>query len=519
MASLVLSVFFGLLATFIASKWIAYRKALARINHHPGPRLFVAPYSFLGFLVPRIPYISGGPSYFQFEQAGSSAIGFASFLPATSRFCVADTEAVKQIANPKSAFKKLARDYRALTRFGGNLVGAEGADWRRQRRICAPAFSEKNNKLVWSTALGFTNDMIATWENGSVVRVHDVCEDVTLPIALCVIAKAGYGQDVKWKDEEVPPAGHELTFKQALLTVSEKIYLPLLLPNWAWGLRESWRYVRKANNELRLYIQEMVVERRELQDMAARSLIEKKHDIFNQIIQAHDNNEMLSEDELIGNAFVFLVAGHETTANSLAIALSLLALYPEEQAKLAREIRAAQPEGREFTYDDMPKLPYALAVLYETLRLYPMAPVIPKYAATNTSLTVNTSVSHTPATIAIPESAKVSIMARGLHYNPQYWDDPFDFYPARFMSPDWNRDAFIPFSVGQRSCIGRRFAETTVVAALAGLLSKYSVSVDETRFKTILHESAVDRRERFFKFSYKITPAPQKVALVFTPRT
>ncbi|KAG9081293.1 hypothetical protein FS749_007783 [Ceratobasidium sp. UAMH 11750] len=412
MVSLISSVLLALLVIFIIKKWIEYRKVLAQINHQPGPRLLVTPYSFIGALLPPIPYISGGLAYFQamkytdFERAGTNIFGFASVIPASSRYCVADAEAIKQITAPRSIFKKFYPDYIALTRFGSNLVAAEGADWKRQRRICAPAFSEKNNKLVWSTALGFTNDMINTWEKGSVISIHDACEDATLPIALCVIAKAGYGRNVKWNDEEVPPAGHEFTFKQALLTVSDNISLPLIMPNWAWGLRQSWKYVKKANDELRLYIHEMIAERRELQDMASRSLAEGKHDIFNQIIHAHDDNDMLSEDELIGNAFIFLLAGHETTAHSLAIALALLALYPVEQARLAQEIQAAQPESRDFTYDDMLKMPFALAVLYETLRLYPMAPVIPKYATTNTILTANAPTAHTPTNVNIPESAR-----------------------------------------------------------------------------------------------------------------
>lgn len=509
---------------FAVSKWFAYRKAVEKISNQPGPRLLIGPHSFLGFLLPRIPYISGGRAYFlsfgytDFERSGSGVLGFASVFPAASRFCVADVEAVKQLTASRSAFKKLSSDYNALTRFGSNLVAAEGTDWKRQRRICAPAFSEKNNRLVWSTALSFTRDMMNSWEPGVPIHVNDVCTEMTLPVALCVIAKAGYGQDVKWKDEAAPPPGHELTFKDALATVSDKIHLPLLLPNWAWGLRKSWKYVKKANDELRLYIQEMIAERRELQDMAARSLVEEKHDILNQIIQAHDDNDALSEDELIGNAFVFLLAGHETTSNSSAVVLGLLALYPDVQAKLAKEIRAAQSSDRDFTYDDISRIPYALAVLYEALRLYPMAPIIPKYAPAGATLNTGGSVLNKTGQVNVPESARVSIFAMGLHYNPQYWDNPFDFYPDRFMDPNWNRDAFIPFSVGPRACIGRRFAETTVLAELAGLLSKYSVSLDETQFPIIPGESMVDRRERFFKFSYKITPCPQKVALVFTPK-
>jgi hypothetical protein len=118
----------------------------------------------------------------------------------------------------------------------------------------------------------------------------------------------------------------------------------------------------------------------------------------------------------------------------------------------------------------MHKFTYSLAVVYETLRLYPMvsddsielyfayicvkAPITPKRAQTDTTL--NAGLPPNQRQLQVPASTYTYILSPGLHYNPSYWDDPQEFTPSRFMDSNWNRDAFIPFSVGPRACIGRR---------------------------------------------------------------
>lgn len=69
---------------------------------------------------------------------------------------------------------------------------------------------------------------------------------------LCVIAKAGFGQDVKWNDDELPPPGRQFTFKQALFKITPNIYLPLVLPDWAWGLRKQWKDAKRAFDEVKV---------------------------------------------------------------------------------------------------------------------------------------------------------------------------------------------------------------------------------------------------------------------------
>lgn len=511
--------YLGGLILWLVNKWIKYSKAATRIKGLPRRHILFGVSSPIGALLPYIPYISsgGGGNYGwaikhrAFNESGSGVYGILSFFPSEGAVCVSDPEVAKQISSGRGSFKKSLQEYEILRTFGNNLIVAEGEDWKRQRRICAPAFSDKNNRLVWTTANGFMDDMLGGWAQGEPVHVRDACEDLAIRIALCVIAKAGFGQDVEWEDTAPPPAGHTLTFKQSLTAFSEDLLLPLFMPAWGWCLRKHWRYLKQANDELRVYIHEMIQSRRSTQGGAIQ------HDLFSRLVDARDEGEGLSEDELVGNILIFLVAGHETTAHALATVLALMALYPEEQVKLVQQIHNLQGDRPELTYDDMRKLTYATAIMYEALRLYPAVPLLPKVTHSDTTLIVGRG-GHDAQVHHMPSSTRAFILTCGLHYNPSYWDDPEDFVPSRFIDTNWNYDAFIPFSLGPRACIGRRFGETTIIAMLVKLISKYRVSVDETRFKPISGESILDRRQRLLNPTSKVTLTPAALPLIFTPR-
>ncbi|KAJ1304158.1 hypothetical protein OPQ81_008558 [Rhizoctonia solani] len=415
--------------------------------------------SLLGNVLPPIPYISLGRSHrwqtkhSTFEAVGADIYGTASIFPPAAYFTLADPVAIKQVSYPRNSFTKRTENYKILKGFGSNLLVTEGEEWKRQRRIAAPAFSDKNNRLVWETAKGFVKQMISTWEDGKPTTVYDVSEDLALPLSLCVIAKAGFGQDISWNGH-VASSGNELTFQEALSTASKTMHLPLLLPNWAWSLKKSWRDAKQAHDELRRYLHEMIRSRRELKDQQVQAFLDQKHDLFNQLIYARDADDMLTEDELI--------------------------------------------------------------VVYETLRLYPMVSVMPKEATADTAIMVGFPAN--PRSIQIPTSTEIHVFSTGLHYNPNYWENPNDFDPERFMDPHWNRDAFIAFSLGPRACIGRRFAETTLVADVVTLISKYKVSIDESRFKYVDGETILERRARLINLEERLTLSPAPISLVFSPR-
>jgi cytochrome P450 len=163
-------------------------------------------------------------------------------------------------------------------------------------------------------------------------------------------------------------------------------------------------------------------------------------------------------------AIVLFMAGHETTANTLAWALFVLSQDGESRRRLLAELDAVLG-GRPATLADLPALPFARAVIEETLRLYPPVPILSREAAG-------------PDEIAGRRVAKGDIVIVApwlLHRNPKLWDQPDAFIPDRFLpgAPRPSRHAHIPFSVGPRVCTGQNLGLAEAVICLATLAGAF----------------------------------------------
>ncbi|KAH9057200.1 cytochrome P450 [Lactarius vividus] len=426
---------------------------------------------------------------------------------------LADAAAIKEVTTYRAKFPKPVYLYEGLSAFGGNIIASEGEDWKRYRTISAPAFSERNTRLVWDETIRIMFDLFDNVWGDSPEIVLDHCVDITLPIALFVVGVAGFGRRVTWASDLTVPAGHQMPFKDALHIVSTNLILKMGVPNWAMKLTERTRRVNLAFDELRQYMVEMVDAR------ISAETKEERHDLFSGLLDAaHDNPDgsvAITEKELIGNMFIFLLAGHETTSHTLCFTFALLALYPDEQELLYQQIKGilVDLDGTP-TYEDMNRFTLSLAVLYETLRMFPPVSSIPKYATEDTSLTV-ANANGGETTFPVPSGTRVDFHVPGLHYNPRYWKDPHTFRPERFLG-EWPRNAFLPFSSGARGCLGRRFFETESIAAITMMISKYRVEVKEE--PEFLGETFEQRYARITAFDQLLTNAPRRVPLVFKRR-
>jgi len=247
--------------------------------------------------------------------------------------------------------------------------------------------------------------------------------------------------------------------------------------------------------------------------------VEERYDLLSGLLDAAQDEPgseaALSDDELIGNTFIFLLAGHETTAHTLCFSFALLALYPDEQERLYQHIKEVMSSLNGMpAYEDMSRFTQSLAVFYETLRLFPPVAAIPKVAAQDTTLTVS-NVNGGKTTFPVPSGTQVELHVPGLHYNPRYWKEPHKFMPERFLG-DWPKDAFIPFSQGARACLGRRFFETEGIAIMTMLVSRYKIEVKEE--PEFAGETFEERYARITAFSQGLTTTPLRVPLVFKRR-
>ncbi|KAH9998659.1 cytochrome P450 [Russula vinacea] len=537
----VLSFVSPLFGLFLVHLLLGLRRVARDVGNLSGPFLLFRPLSIVGFLVarvvPRIPYLHAGTRWAlgkkheDFATAGQDAFALVSAFPMPkSMIHIADAAAIKEITTYRARFPKPVYIYKAVSIFGANIVASEGEEWKKYRKISAPAFAEKNNKLVWDETIQIMMDLFENvWGSRSELVVGH-CVDITLPIALFVISAAGFGRRETWTTDPVVPPGHQMTFKDALHILSDNLSLQMVLPNWAKYLTKGTRKIELSFMELKQYMLEMVEARRNT------NKVEQRHDLFSGLLDAAQEDlgseKVLSDEALIGgfsasrflksapsifsaNMFIFLVAGHATTAHALCFSFGLLALYPDEQERLYQHIKSVMSSLNGIpAYEDMGRFTRSLAVLYETLRLFPTVTAIPKVSAQDTTLTVS-NISGGRTTFPVPSGTEVNIHVPGLHYNPRYWKEPFRFIPERFLG-DWPKDAFIPFSQGARACLGRRFFETAGVAVVTMLVSRYKIEVEED--PECSGETFEERYERIMAFKQSLTTTPLRMPLVFKRR-
>jgi cytochrome P450 len=469
--------------------------------------------------------------------------------PSNLMFFTANAESIHQITTRREHFPKPTDRYAILNQFGRNVITTEAAEWRMHRKATATSFNEKNSALVFRESIRQAQGMLDHWTKGEtlVTLEHD-----TMRFALNIIGYVGFGLKLPWPHEEnkggfhpkygsiKPPPGFTYSFVDTMAQLLDNVLMLLLVPNWLLKLAPSKRgkMAVDSRQDYEKYMQELLEEKiaealkgerpKEGMDLIGQ-LVRSSYELDSkQVGQKGANGSTtprsitLSRDEITGNAFVMLVAGHETTANAVHFCLLHLAANPTSQRRLQQDIDRLVGDSDPSTWDYEalinPMMASMLgACMNETLRVLPSVVEIPKVVTPDQDQTiVIDGKSH-----VVPAGAQVAISAAAVHKNPRYWpakpsklepgrDDVADFVPERwfrkaeskaevdesaddedfggFQGRDTSehlfrpeRGAYVPFSDGARACLGRRIAQVELLAALAVLFRRYSIelSVDD----------------------------------------
>uniref|UniRef100_A0A8D0KXL3 Thromboxane-A synthase n=1 Tax=Strix occidentalis caurina TaxID=311401 RepID=A0A8D0KXL3_STROC len=174
----------------------------------------------------------------------------------------------------------------------------------------------------------------------------------------------------------------------------------------------------------------------------------------------------LTEDEIAGQAFLFLIAGYETTTSTLSFATYLLATNPECQEKVLQEVDEFSAKHMVPDYQNVQELPYLEMVIAETLRMYPPAFRFTREAAEDCIVLGQ----------RIPAGAVIETAVGHLHHNPEFWPEPEKFMPERFTEEakkERHPFAYLPFGAGPRGCIGMKMGLLETKMTLLRILQKF----------------------------------------------
>ncbi|KAF8649579.1 hypothetical protein AX16_005670 [Volvariella volvacea WC 439] len=474
----------------------------------------------------------------------------ATVAPGSVEIHVADADVIWEMATGRRFFKD-AGQYALLNVMGQNVVTTEGSMWVRHRKHTSKPFNERNNALVWRESLFQGEGMLSKWETlrapgGDHLIVPHFYKDIR-HLALNVISAAGFGVHLSFdkrptsedqiqaqgdsdssldgffSDRYIPP-GFQRSYRDAV-TFLNSILAPVLIVSKMFSdqfLEKSPPFLRRyyhAKSDVRNYLHKLISNEQE--KMASGARHDGRNNLLSILVQEGedvdtDKFEPFTDDEVIGNTFIFSVAGHETAAAAITFALALLALHPDKQAWLHQKIDdalARQPENpAEWPYELYERLMAPLSVMNETLRLFPIVNVIPRITGD-----VPTPITWNNRTYVLPPRLHVSYNITAVHYNPAYWGPaPAEFDPSRWdasnkssylhrfsssseseMNPGMlkpKRGAFVPFSEGIRGCLGKKFAQVEFVAVLTLLLRKKVVGL-----ATLPGEGAEDAKRRVWK--------------------
>lgn len=356
---------------------------------------------------------------------------------------------VKQAAN----FQKDAgytHEQKGLARFlGSGLLTSNGDFWKRQRKLVAPALHTKRIEAYAQTMVEYTLDHIKHWRDGEKRSISLEMSGLTMRI----VARTLFHTEVADAVQMVYRAMADL---QNFAVGVQFSPFPTWLPT-PMELR-----TRRAQRDMDTFVYQTIRER--------RASGEDKGDLLSMLLLTEDDDgNHMTDQQAHDEVITLLLAGHETTANTLNWTWVLLAQNPHIEAKLHAELDSVL-QGSPPTLADLRRLPYTLQVIKESMRLYPPAYSISREAIADT--TVNG--------YDIRKGMVCNLLIYGLHRDAHLWQDAEKFIPERFAPENEAQlpeNAYLPFGGGPRICIGNSFAMMEAQLLLATIAQQYRLAL------------------------------------------
>ncbi|XP_060116735.1 cytochrome P450 2W1-like [Heteronotia binoei] len=222
--------------------------------------------------------------------------------------------------------------------------------------------------------------------------------------------------------------------------------------------------------------------------------------VFKQQEDTGKKENLFHDDNLIASILDLVMAGTETTATTLQWAVLLMMKHPSIQEKVQEEIGHVVLPGGWASYEDRKKLPYTNAVIHEIQRFITLLPHVPRCTSVDTHF----------RGYFIPKGTTVIPSLTSVLLDPRHWETPHEFNPSHFLDPEGQfvkKDAFVPYSLGRRNCMGESLAKMELFLFFAGLLQKFT-------FQPPPGISASDLDLSVPKTTFTLRPQPQLTCAV-----
>jgi cytochrome P450 len=329
--------------------------------------------------------------------------------------------------------------------FGEGLVAVEGTEWADQRQFLQPLFYREAVRGYAETMVDQMQRRVDRWHAGERRPIREEMGALTLEVVFATL----FGR-------ELSLSGDDARIRRAASGLNDLVVpTSWVLPDWV--PTPSRRQFEQSRRTLREEVRRLLRERAGDEGDGSR-------DLLSLLAAARDDGGYPRTDTAVEDQLVsMLFAGHETTALALTYTWYLLARHPAVEAQVHDEVdRVVGDDRPRATHlDDLER---TTRVVREAMRLYPPIHTIPRRTTR-------------PVTVGgyrIPADGEVHVSVVRIHRDDRFFDDPLSFRPDRWVDDDDRpRFAYLPFGAGSRRCIGREFALTEAVLAVAAIARDY----------------------------------------------
>ncbi|EAL1556935.1 cytochrome P450 [Campylobacter jejuni] len=410
--------------------------------------------TLLTFLLKRRSWLDG-----LYERSYKMQTGYVK-MPNFDLYVINDTKEVKRMmVDEVREFPKSAFLHELLSPLlGESIFTTNGEVWKKQRELLRPSFEmTRINKVfnLMSEAVADMMDRFSKYPNHAIIEVDEAMTFITADVIFRTIMSSKLDEE---KGKKILNAF--VTFQeQSVHTAMRRMFR---FPKWlSYVLGDRKR--AKAGDVIRQVLSDIIKPRYDMADNA------EFEDILGSLLLVvdADTNKRFSFEEILDQVAMLFLAGHETTASSLTWTLYLLSLYPKEQEKAYEEITQVL-QGGVIEISHLRQFKYLTNIFKESLRLYPPVGFFAREAKKDTQVRDK----------LIKKGSGVVIAPWLIHRHEEFWTNPHGFNPSRFEG-EYKKDAYLPFGVGERICIGQGFAMQEAILILANILKTYKLELEE----------------------------------------
>ncbi|MGR8920338.1 MAG: cytochrome P450 [Gammaproteobacteria bacterium] len=384
--------------------------------------------------------------------------------------CISDAETIKRMHRERPDMFRRTRNVERVTeemRLKG-VFSSEGDDWRRQRKIVAMALNTAHLKTFFPTLRTIAGRLERRWQRAADAGTAvDLCRDL-MRFTVDVTTQLAFGIDFNTLETDGPVIQHNLDKIFPILNV--RVNAPFAY--WRYLRLPKDRALDRALEQVQQQVDAIIADVRER--MAADpSLFENPTNFLEAIIAAKEAEGIeFSDADIFGNVCTLLLAGEDTTANTIAWAVDYLLKYPGHFDRARAEADAVLgDEHVAASIEQTHEFPFIEAFYSEAMRLKPVAPLNAMEPLEDANL----------LGYEIPKGTVVMMLNRRIANQEDHFGHPDEFDPERWLVDEEERGcphdttAFLPFGTGPRFCPGRNLALLQIRTVLSMLCRNFDI--------------------------------------------